>query len=131
MVRNATVFLVAGLKTILIEGDPIMKLAEFGKALETISTFWDNEDRQILHRLDLWIATLPTVLAWRERVLFRGMTLKPKGEEWLLIVRARRRQSPVVAFFDGREPIDCFMHMATFIRTCGIQWQVDRFPYKE
>ncbi|MCK5566181.1 MAG: hypothetical protein KAJ07_13135, partial [Planctomycetes bacterium] len=70
----------------------------------------DLEDSQM--RAGAYILCIEEALGWYERVIYQGHTLKKKEDGWLLVVKARKGDRAVVAFFEGGDPEECIRGLA-------------------
>lgn len=66
-------------------------------------------------------------LPWLAARQFDGINLTSRSDGWLLVVKARRKDRPQVAFFDGDNPEECFTNMAHQLLFDLAQWKDDKF----
>lgn len=82
---------------------------------------WHNSD------IEVWILELEKELAYCEKVVYQGHTIRRQEKGWLLVLRAKKAGRPVVAFIGGRDVATCFELARTFTLHGGLKWLPDRF----
>lgn len=78
-------------------------------------------------RIADWVLSLNEVLAWYTGVVYQGHTLKPTADGWMLVVRGKKKDEPLVAFVYGSSPHDCFLALAGKVGANMVAWKADRF----
>lgn len=84
-------------------------------------------DNPRLLKLDVWISSLSEVLAWHEKVVYTGHTLKKTTDGWFLVVRAIHQDKPVVSYFPGRDAESCFWLLAYDVKHSQVRWKPDKY----
>lgn len=84
-------------------------------------------ERPHLLKLDNWIASLAEILAWYERAVYKGHTLKKTKDGWFLVVRADIKGQAMVAYLPGRDPESCFWLLAYDIKHAQVRWKPDKY----
>ncbi len=85
------------------------------------------EDTQLSWKMAGFFLGCPHALPWHTGCVYKGHTLKQKGKGWLLVVRAVRKDSRVVCFFEGPSPTRCAQAFAYIAVYGEIDWKVDRY----
>jgi len=75
----------------------------------------------------LFVAELTTELGWGSGVVYEGHVLRKKRATWLLVVKARDKTGPVVAFFEAATPIDCFRYLYEQLYKKHIKWVKSKY----
>jgi hypothetical protein len=77
-----------------------------------------------------WIFAPTEYFAVNEGVVYDGHSLSRSkgGNDWFLVIRARRGSFPVVAYVGGRDEWDCFVMAGYLARVKGgLRWTKDKY----
>lgn len=77
-----------------------------------------------------WLEHPEEFFAVAEGVVYDGHSLSRSkgGNDWFLVIRARRGGFPVVAYIGGPDPYECFGLVGYLARVKGgLQWKKDKF----
>lgn len=77
--------------------------------------------------LGLFLAELDKEVAWATGLVYLGHTLSQREDGWLLVVRARRGSSRLVAFCGGRDALGCFRQLYYGLYHDQMRWREDRY----
>jgi len=73
------------------------------------------------------IANLDELLPWLEARQLASISIRNKGDEWLLIVRAWYGRKPQVAFVGADNPEECLVTLAHMVLFGLLTWKPDKY----
>lgn len=74
-----------------------------------------------------WLFALHEVLAWYSGIVFTGLSIKKRDDDWLLVLRGTKGKKPVVLFVSGDDFEDCVLTVAKLVSRGQDSWLPDRF----
>ena len=78
-----------------------------------------------------WIVALSEVLGWFEGVVYTGHTVKRGTKEWMLIIRAEKKNKGVVSMYFGPHELGCWMSFTKTLKHSKVVWKEDVYWNRE
>lgn len=90
---------------------------------------WKQAVRHQFGRGSEFLLELEEEVAWTDRVVYDGHTVKRKGSKWLLVIRSHdKKGNRNVAFYERDQVIDCFRELYRDLCVKStIPWKPDKF----
>lgn len=74
------------------------------------------------------LQAMDEILAYNEAAELRGLRLRRKEGEWLLVVQVRRKKKDLAAFFSGHRPYEALLSFGSALEHGYIRWFDDKYP---
>jgi len=84
--------------------------------------------RRMELRLIQWLACLDEVVAWYLGAELGGISIKKRGDHYVLRLQVRKNKLAKVVVFTGRRPYDCLLALASGIKYGQIRYYDDKYP---
>lgn len=81
-----------------------------------------------LENLLLFVIYAPKVLS-QSRVTVDGWVCRQKQDQWLLTVKARENETPLVVFITSDTPTGCMVRFWDLFENDRLKWVKDRYPW--